>query len=310
MITRRHRGLAIAGAFALMTASASAQQPSPEDRAQARTHFLSGVSAYGRREWTVALEAFQSAYRLAPHPSVRVNMANCFVELGRPVEALENFERFLAEAPNAQPAQRLAVEAHVRELRSTIGEVTVTTSPGDAAGSPVVPEPRPTPPSPVAVVAPSPPVPTVARVSLEETPARPAESAEPRTEPRQDFAPRRHGPPPAVFWTAVGVTGAASIALGVFGALALSAQSDFDASVRAVRSGTGDPEASRQQGLTAADRADRYALFSDVALALAATGLGAAVTLFFLTDFRSRRPSYAAVPLPGGGAIALLQGRF
>jgi hypothetical protein len=80
------------------------------------------------------LESFQQAYRLAPHPSVRVNMANCYVELRRPVEAIFHFEQYLAETPDAETPQRTAVQNHLRELRQRVTEVTISVSPTNAAG--------------------------------------------------------------------------------------------------------------------------------------------------------------------------------
>lgn len=123
------------GLAATFPAAATAQTPpSAADRAEARQRFQRGVAAFQRRAWEDALESFQQAYRLAPHPSVRVNMANCYVELRRPVEAIFHFEQYLAETPDAETPQRTAVQNHLRELRQRVTEVTISVSPANAAG--------------------------------------------------------------------------------------------------------------------------------------------------------------------------------
>ncbi|MDB4927716.1 MAG: TonB-dependent receptor, partial [Myxococcaceae bacterium] len=108
--------------------------PSVADRAEARRHFQLGVAAYTRGQWAPALEEFRSAYRLAPHPSVRVNMANCYDHLDRPSEAILNFEQFLAESPTAPEAQITQVEAQISALRTRVGELQITVVPFDAMG--------------------------------------------------------------------------------------------------------------------------------------------------------------------------------
>lgn len=99
---------------------------------QARTHFRAGVDAFTRGEYSVALSEFQSAYRIAPHHAVRVNIANCYMHLGRPIDALNHFESFLSEAAAAgpiQPRQRQEVDSQIAELRHQVGEVQVRIEP-------------------------------------------------------------------------------------------------------------------------------------------------------------------------------------
>ena len=45
----------------------------------AREHFQSGVSAFEAEEFESALASFRDAYRLQPHPTVLVNIANCYL---------------------------------------------------------------------------------------------------------------------------------------------------------------------------------------------------------------------------------------
>ncbi len=103
-----------------------------QDRDEARAAFQSGVEAFEARRFDEALESFQNAYRIAPHPSVRVNMANCYESLGRPVEAIDHFQRFLIEAENPSPEQERDVRSAIRRLEQQIGEVFLRVSPDGA----------------------------------------------------------------------------------------------------------------------------------------------------------------------------------
>jgi hypothetical protein len=118
--------------LALAALSPSAHAQDDAARAQARQQFAAGVQRYEASDYQGALEAFQEAYRLAPHPTVRVNMANCYEHLGRPLEALHHFERFLAEAPDASRQQRREVQTAMQRLQQQVGEVRLAVAPDGA----------------------------------------------------------------------------------------------------------------------------------------------------------------------------------
>jgi len=120
----------LASSLVLIAVSAHAQE---DERSAARQAFERGVNAYGEERWEEALSAFQEAYRIAPHPSVRVNMANCYVQLARPVEALDHFERFLIESGDeGDPAQKREVRRQIEELREQVGETFLRIEPEGA----------------------------------------------------------------------------------------------------------------------------------------------------------------------------------
>lgn len=116
--------------LAMLAPVASAQDE--EARERAREHFARGVERYEAEDYVGALEAFQEAYRLAPHPMVRVNMANCYEQLNRPLEALHHFERFLAEADGASRQQRREVQRAMQRLQRRVGEVRLSIAPDGA----------------------------------------------------------------------------------------------------------------------------------------------------------------------------------
>jgi hypothetical protein len=120
---------------ALIFAASPALAQDEAARAQAREQFGLGVQRYEAGQYSAALEAFQEAFRLAPHPTVHVNMANCYEHLNRPLEAVAHFERFLADAEGAPRQQRREVEAAVRRLRGQLGELRLSIAPDGATVS-------------------------------------------------------------------------------------------------------------------------------------------------------------------------------
>ncbi|TAK29224.1 MAG: hypothetical protein EPO40_12500 [Myxococcaceae bacterium] len=337
--------LSVGGAASAQTPP---EGPSAADRAEARRHFQLGVATATRGQWAGALEEFQSAYRLAPHPSVRVNMANCYTHLDRPIEAIAHFEQFLVESPSAPAAQVAQVEAQIAQLRARIGSLQLTVSPPDAMGLAVTVDGqaislgRPThvmpghhvvealgegyttvhreidiaagqaqvinlslerpaaAPAALPVVAPA-PTPAVAAAPLPAV-APTAPSEDPHTD-----APRR-GPPPAVFYAVAGLTGAAAVGWITAGALALSANSDFDATVNEIQGGAGNTAALQARGHDEATRASQLAMWSDVAMGVTLVGTVASVVLFLKTDFRA--PVRVGATASSSGATLSVSGSF
>ena len=124
----------VASAFlmvALVAGTAAAQ--SDADRERARSEFDRGVTLYAAENYQGALEAFQEAFRLRPHPTVRVNMANCYDHLSKPIEAIFHFERYLSESGRTAPAeQRRDVDDALRRLRARVGQLTLRVLPDGA----------------------------------------------------------------------------------------------------------------------------------------------------------------------------------
>jgi hypothetical protein len=104
---------------------ASAQAPSSE----ARASFQEGVQNFGARRFAEALVAFQRAYRVRPHPSVMVNIANCYLALEQPLEAISWFERYLHDAAQVSPEQRAQIEQTIAEARQRLSSLTILALP-------------------------------------------------------------------------------------------------------------------------------------------------------------------------------------
>ena len=121
--------LVASSAVAPMTASAQ----SDAERERARSEFDRGVTLFAAENFQGALEAFQEAFRLRPHPTVRVNMANCYDRLNKPIEAIFHFERYLSESGRGAPAaQRRDVDEALRRLRARVGQLTLRVLPDGA----------------------------------------------------------------------------------------------------------------------------------------------------------------------------------
>jgi tetratricopeptide (TPR) repeat protein len=129
--------LAVFGSAVGMVPRSEAQTaPAPDEadaaaRADAKAQFQAGVAAYEAQRYGDALTHFQEAYRIKPHPLVRVNMANCYERLGKPLLAIFHFERFLEESDPAS-AQRAEVTEALRLLRAKISDLTLRIAPDGA----------------------------------------------------------------------------------------------------------------------------------------------------------------------------------
>ena len=103
--------------------------PPPGDvdvRAAARIHFDRGVVAFRDRRFAEAAEEFKTAYDLSPAFIVLYNIGQVDVALGRPVEAVAAFRKYLDDGADRVPAQRrLEVEGELRRQQARIGQVRV-----------------------------------------------------------------------------------------------------------------------------------------------------------------------------------------
>jgi hypothetical protein len=149
------REILVAGALVLaaLTRAPGASAQTNE----ARVAFQSGVAAYAEQHYAEALEAFRNAYRIRPHPSVLVNIANCYVALNRPQDAISTFERFLND-PTVNPStqQRTEIETALADARHHLATINVLVFPpgaevyldGDLVGTAPLRRPLQTGPGP------------------------------------------------------------------------------------------------------------------------------------------------------------------
>ncbi len=113
----------VAGVHAPMAARA-------DERARAAEHFALAQSAEKRRDWRAAIEEYEEAYRLSPHPSVLYNIGLDHEHLAAWRDAARYFLRYVDDARDA--TDRDAVLSRVRALREKTSSVTVEVRPAGA----------------------------------------------------------------------------------------------------------------------------------------------------------------------------------
>src|SRR5688572_23198707 len=111
--------LALAAAlFVAAPAAAQEAELSPTET-EARSLFEAGQAAFGDARYADALRYFRDAHRLSGRPALLYNIGVAADRLRQDQEALDAFERFLAEAPPGM-RQRADAEARVAVLREAI----------------------------------------------------------------------------------------------------------------------------------------------------------------------------------------------
>ena len=85
-----------------------------------------GAQLYEKGDFQGALDKFEQAHQQFPSPKLFFNLGQAFRGLSRNPEALESFERFLAEAKDAGTDYREQAAAQVAELGAKLARVAVT----------------------------------------------------------------------------------------------------------------------------------------------------------------------------------------
>ena len=106
-------------------AQASPLTADPQAKAQAQELLSQGSKLYHQGDLAGALEKFEAAYVAFPSPKLMFNIGQAKRDLGRPVEAIEAFQRFLAEATNASPETMAETRNSVAELRGRLGRIRI-----------------------------------------------------------------------------------------------------------------------------------------------------------------------------------------
>ncbi|MEK6607030.1 MAG: hypothetical protein AABZ30_05145 [Myxococcota bacterium] len=102
-----------------------------QDKERARMLLGEGNTHVEAREWEKALEKFWSAYRAFPSPKILINIGSTYMELDRPVDALDTYEKFLREAPRNMPGEFVTeAKSGATKAAGLVGEVVVDAPPG------------------------------------------------------------------------------------------------------------------------------------------------------------------------------------
>lgn len=101
--------------------------------AAAREHFQKGLAAYSDERFAEAADEFDQAYKLSPAFKLLYNIGQVDVALGRSVEAVDAFDRYLKQGAAAIPeARRREVAAEIEKQLARIGTVSIRTFPEGA----------------------------------------------------------------------------------------------------------------------------------------------------------------------------------
>jgi len=112
----------------LVTLLAQAAPPSaanPQAKEKAQALLKEGSALYKQADFSAALEKFEAAYVLYPSPKLQFNIAQADRELGRIVGAVEAFETFLAQAPDAAPEIVAEARQSLAELKPRLGQLRI-----------------------------------------------------------------------------------------------------------------------------------------------------------------------------------------
>jgi hypothetical protein len=118
----------------LLTILAQVSPPigDPQAKAQAQALLGQGTKLYQQGDVAGALERFNAAYAAYPSPKLMFNIAQANRDLGRPVEALEAFEKFVAGSADTSPETVADVRKSVAELQKKLGRIQIDCDTADA----------------------------------------------------------------------------------------------------------------------------------------------------------------------------------
>jgi len=308
-----------AAAWAQPSSNPSAAEAS-SDVTRARRHFLRGVGLYREGDFRAAIIEFERAYKAAPNYKVLYNIGQAHLELQDYAAAHVAFERYLAEGGDElKSEQRKKVTAEILKLAGRVAKAEIQSN---VDGATVLVDDLVVGTTPLAdpitlstgrrriTLQKEGYMPATQRFDvaggddlkwkLDLTPMRTAGApssltSEPARSPAP-VAPASSDRPDGMgtgFWVSLTATGVLAAGSGVFGFLALDAQSDNDDEVETVGVDRNALEDSKSD-------VQRYALGADI-LAGAAVVAGG-LTLYFALDGGDAAGGSTEIGMTPGGA--------
>lgn len=123
LASRSPRPAHAAPAAALESAAVA---PTERDRAEALRLLREGNRLFDEGSYQEALTRYQEAHARVHSTKLLFNLAQAYRMLERPVEALDLYERFLVEVPDAAPALRAEAERQRANLEQRVAMLDVT----------------------------------------------------------------------------------------------------------------------------------------------------------------------------------------
>jgi len=107
--------LAVSSPHAAFAQTAQRLSSAEADR-RALALYEEGSSAFAREDYSTAAARFEAAFTLSPRPRILFNLGVTYDRMGIPQQAVDAYERFLHQLPNAP--ERAQVEERLRVLRA------------------------------------------------------------------------------------------------------------------------------------------------------------------------------------------------
>lgn len=127
------RRLNIAGTIWLLAVLVPWAAAAEDPEEQARAHFQQGLELYEQGDYEAAAIAFNRAYEIKPSYRILFNIGQAEAELKHYALALEAFTRYLAEGGDAIPEDRLQkVKGEIKRLNTLVGLIELECAVADA----------------------------------------------------------------------------------------------------------------------------------------------------------------------------------
>jgi hypothetical protein len=94
-------------ALALTLLISAEPAASDDNTAKARAAFQWAQKLYKEARYASAIEKFEEAYRLKPHPSILFNIGRCYEQLGEIPRALRSYRDYLKAMPDAKDKEQV-----------------------------------------------------------------------------------------------------------------------------------------------------------------------------------------------------------
>jgi hypothetical protein len=111
--------------FLSLLAQVGSQTADPEAKTKAQVLLKDGAQSYRQGAFADALEKFNQAYAVFPSPKLLYNIGQANRELGRSVEAVEAFDKFLSLSTDASPELMSDARRSLNELTPTLGKLRI-----------------------------------------------------------------------------------------------------------------------------------------------------------------------------------------
>lgn len=112
-----------------ITGIAQGRTPPDVVTAEAAEAFQRGQNLFADEEYLKAAEAFEWAYRLAPHPDVLANIGYCYDEVGDYPRAVEFYRKYLAN-PNPRDLDTIEnIKKYLKKLEAKVGDLRINCEP-------------------------------------------------------------------------------------------------------------------------------------------------------------------------------------